>query len=60
MTNNDISSKDHLQSQIGKLLWISSQTRPDIASDVYQLGTSFKNSGEQDIKNVNKVLTHLK
>ena len=58
LTNNNINSKDHLQSQIGKLLWISSQTRPDIAFDVCQLGTSF--SREQDIKYVNKVLTHLK
>ena len=41
-------------------MWISSQTRPDIAFDICQLGTSFKNSGEQDIKYVNKVLTHLK
>ena len=41
-------------------MWISSQTRPDIAFDVCQLGTSFKNSGEQDIKYVNKALTYLK
>ena len=41
-------------------MWISSQTRPDIAFDVCQLGASFKNSGEQDIKYLNKVLTHLK
>ena len=60
LKNNDINSKDRLQSQIGKLLWISSQTRPDIAFDVCQLGTSFKNSGEQDIKYVNKALTYLK
>ena len=57
LTNNDINSKDRLQSHIGKLLWISSQTRTDIAFDVCQLGTSFRNSGEQDIKYVNKVLT---
>ena len=35
-------------------------TRPDIVFDVCQLGTSFKNSGEQDIKYINKVLTYLK
>ena len=60
LTNNETIDKDHLQSQIGKLLWISSQTRPDIAFDVCQLGTNFKNSGEKEIKYANKVLTHLK
>ena len=39
---------------------MSSQTRPDIASDVCQLGTNFKNSGEHDVKYANKVVTHLK
>ena len=59
-TNSENKTKDYLQSQIGKLLWISSQTRPDIAFDVCQLGTNFKNSGEQDLKYANKVLAHLK
>ena len=39
---------------------MSSQTRSDIAFDVCQLGTNFKNSGEQEIKYANKVITHLK
>ena len=40
-----IKTKDLLLSHIGKLLWMTSQTRPDIAFDVCQLGTNFKNSG---------------
>ena len=39
---------------------MSSQTRPEFAFDVCQLGTNFKNSGEQDVKYANKVITHLK
>ena len=39
---------------------MSSQTRPDIAFDVCQLGTNFKNSGEKDVKYANKVTIHLK
>ena len=42
---NKTDTKDLLQSHIRKLLCMSSQTRPDIAFDVCQLGTNFKNSG---------------
>ena len=58
--HNKTDTKDLLQSEIEKLLWMSSQTRPDIAFDVCQLGTNFKSSGEQDVKYSNKVITHLK
>ena len=58
--HNKTNTKDLLQSHKGKLLWMSSQTRPEIASHVCQLGTNFKNSGEQDVKYANKVITHLK
>ena len=37
-----------------------SQTKPDIAFDICQLGTNLKNSGEQDAKYPNKVIMHLK
>lgn len=60
---NDIDktkTKELLQSQIGKLLWMSGQTRPDIAFDVCQLGTNFKNCDGQDIKYANKITTHIK
>ena len=58
--NSEIDRKKELQSKIGKLLWMSTQTRPDVAFDVCQLGTNFKSSGENDIKYANKVIAHLK
>ena len=60
---NDIDKtkpKELLQSQIGKILWMSGQTRPDIAFDVCQLGTNYKNCDGQDIKYANKITTHIK
>ena len=39
---------------------MSGQTRPDIAFDVFQLGTNFKNCDGQDIKYANKITTHIK
>ena len=39
--HNKTETTDLLQSHIGKLLWMSSQTRPDIAFDVCKLGTNF-------------------
>ena len=53
-------SKDLIQSQIGKLLWMSGQTRLDIAFDVCQLDTNFKYSDDKDIKYANKIIAHLK
>ena len=58
--NNNTDTKHLLQSHIGKLLWMCSQTKPDIAFDICQLGTNLKNSGEQDAKYPNKVIMHLK
>ena len=58
--DNEINSKDLLQSQIGKLLWMSGQTRPDIAFDVCQLGTNFKYSDDKDITYPNKIFAHQK
>ena len=58
--NRKTDTKDLLQSQLRKLLWICSKTRPDIKFDVCQLGTNFQNSLEEEIKYVNKVATHLK
>ena len=58
--NNKTDTKHLLQSHIGKLLWMCSQTKPDIAFDICQLGTNLKNSGEQDAKYPNKVIMHLK
>ena len=39
---------------------MSSQTRPDIAFDVCQLGTNFRHSDDKDIKYANKIIAHLK
>ena len=58
--DNGSNSKDLLQSQIGKLLWMSGQTRLDTAFDVCQLGTDFKYSDDKDIKYANKIIAHLK
>ena len=56
---NKTDTKDLLQSHIGKLFWIGSETRPDIAFHVWQF-RNFKNSGEQDVKYTHKVMRHLK
>lgn len=52
-------SIDLLESQIQKL-WMSDQTRLDIAFDVCQLDTNFKYSDDKDIKYANKIIAHLK
>ena len=58
--DNESNSNDLLQSEIGKLLWRSGQTRPDIPFDVCQLGTNFKYFDDKDIKYGNKIVAHLK
>ena len=58
--NNANNLKDLLQSQIGQLLWMSGQARPDIAFDVCQLGTNFKYSDDKDITYANRIIAHLK
>ena len=39
---------------------MSGQTKLDVAFDVCQLGISFKCSDDEDIKYVNKIISHLK
>ena len=51
---------DTFQSVIGKLIWIRGQTRPDICFDVCHLASNLKNSTLDDIKHLNKVISHLK
>ena len=51
---------DKSQSTIGKLIWISGQTRPDISFDVCHLASNLKNSTLADIKHLNKDIFHLK
>ena len=58
--NENLSIHDTLESTIGKLIWISGQTRPDISFDVCHLASNLKNSALADIKHLNKVISHLK
>ena len=58
--HNNKDTKDILQSLKEKLLWMSRQARPDIALDICQLETNFKNSGEHDVNYPSKVITRLK
>ena len=44
---------------MGKLLWISTQTRPDISFDVCQLANRIKSTTENDLKNALKVIKHV-
>ena len=55
-----LSIHDTLQSVIGKLIWISGQTKPDISFDVCQLATNLKNATIPDVKYFNKIICHLK
>ena len=51
---------DTLQSTIGKPIWISGQTRPNISFDVCHLASNLKNSTLADKSHLNKVIYHLK
>ena len=44
---------------MGKLLWISTQTRPGISFDVCQLANRIKCTTENDLKYVLKVIKHV-
>ena len=59
IASNYDNSKDLLQSQIGKLLLMSGQTKLDITFDIYQPGTNFKYSDDKDIKYDNNIIAHL-
>ena len=48
------------KSSVGKLLWLSTQTRPDIAYDVCQLSNHLAEPNVQDILMVNKLITKMK
>ena len=52
--------RDLLRSKIGPLLWISSQTRPDISYSTCQLATRLKSGTVKDLSEVNKVIQQLK
>ena len=52
--------RDLLKSEIGQLLWISSQTRPDISYNTCQLATRLKSGTVKDLVKVKKVIQQLK
>ena len=50
---------EELRSLIGKLLWVSGQTRPDIAFEVCQLSVNFNKATVEDLKKANKCVKKL-
>ena len=57
--DNSTSIPDKMRSTEGKLLWISTQTRPDISFDVCQLANRIKSATENDLKCALKVIKHV-
>ena len=51
---------DIVQTSVGKMLWICSQTRPHICFDVCQLSTNIKNSDKTSLKTINKIFANIK
>lgn len=52
--------KEQLRSKIGQLLWISSQTRPDISFDVSNLAININKATKMDLLELNKVIRKVK
>ena len=53
----DLTTEEHKQYQslLGKLLWLSSQTRPDLSYDTMEHSTIGKNTKVKDLISINKV-----
>ena len=49
-----------LRSKIGQLLWLSSQTQPDISFDVCVLGTQLKEATVKDILEAGKIVRKVR
>ena len=57
---NDLSShEEKVHSAVGKLLWVSSQTLPDVSFHVSNLVPSIKNVTEEDFKYALKIVKQL-
>ena len=57
---NDLSShEEKVRSAVGKLLWVSSQIRPDESFHVSNLASSIKNATEKDFKYALKTVKEL-
>ena len=54
------SEKEQLRSKIGQLLWITSQTRPDISFDVSNLAINFNKATVKNLLEVNKAISKAK
>ena len=52
--------QDILRYEIGQLLWVSNQTRPDICFDTANLAVNISKSTTKGISNLNKVINKLK
>ncbi|XP_077974967.1 uncharacterized protein LOC144430759 [Styela clava] len=51
---------DILRANIGRLLWASNQTRPDVSYDVCQLASNLKDGKKKDLLYINKIIRRLK
>merc|ERR1719494_1679958 len=52
--------KESFRRIVGQLMWVSSQTRPDMAYDACELSNTYNNAVGEDISKVNKAVTKLK
>ena len=52
--------KDVLKSVCGQLLWVSNNTRPDVAFEISTLSNGGKNTTVNDIVRINKLIKNLK
>ena len=52
----DPEGKEEFRSIIGQLIWISSQTRPDLAYTSCELSNSYKNAVGDDLRRANKAI----
>ena len=52
--------KQNFRKIVGQLLWVSSQTRPDIAYDACELSNTYLNAVGEDIQKINKAISKLK
>ena len=57
-TNNSLCNEENNQvkAKIGQLNWLSTHTRPDIAFEVSDLGSSISNPNYKHIRRINKVI----
>ena len=56
---NDLSSQEKVRSAVGKLLWVSGQTRPDVSFHVSNLASSIKIATEKDFQYAFKIVKQL-